>query len=180
MLLGMALMKLGVLSGERSRDFYTKLLLSGYIIGLPIVVFSAYDLSAHQWDPQYMFRVGGIANYIGGILVSLGHISLFMLILESGACRRLMRRFSALGRMALTNYLLHSVILTTVFYGYGFGLYGSIPRVWQMLFVVAVVGFQLWFSPLWLRKFRFGPVEWLWRSLTYWQRQPMRQSVVTA
>lgn len=174
MLLGMALMKLGVLSGERSKRFYKKLLLSGYSIGLPVVIFSAYDLTAHQWDPLYLFRVGGVANYIGSILVSLGHVSLFMLLIKSGVCRKLVQRFSALGRMALTNYLLHSLLLTTVFYGYGFGLYGAIPRLWQMLFVVAVVAFQLWFSPLWLQKFRFGPVEWLWRSLTYWHPQPMR------
>ena len=98
-----------------------------------------------------------------------------MLIIKSGALGNLMQRFAALGRMALTNYLLHSVILTTVFYGYGLGLYGSIPRIWQMAFVVAVIGFQLWFSPVWLQRYRFGPVEWLWRSLTYWKRQPMRR-----
>jgi len=53
-----------------------------------------------------------------------------------------MERFAALGRMALTNYLMHSVVLTTIFYGYGFGLYGTIPRICQMLFVVAMVGFH--------------------------------------
>jgi uncharacterized protein len=98
-----------------------------------------------------------------------------MLVILSGALGNLMQRFAALGRMALTNYLMHSVILTTVFYGYGLGLYGAIPRFWQMGFVVAVVAFQLWYSPLWLQKYRFGPVEWLWRSLTYWKRQPMRR-----
>ncbi|MCH8072284.1 MAG: DUF418 domain-containing protein [Proteobacteria bacterium] len=79
-------------------------------------------------------------------------------------------------RIALTNYLLHSVILTTVFYGYGLGLYGTIPRIWQMTLVIAVVGFQLWFSPIWLKHYRFGPVEWLCRSLTYWHRQPLRRA----
>lgn len=175
MLLGMALMKLGVLSGERSNAFYRKLMLGGYGLGLPIVLFSAYDLNAHQWDGMYMFSIGGMANYIGSILVSLGHIAVFMSIIRSGALRNLMQRFAALGRMALTNYLLHSIILTTVFYGYGLGLYGTVPRLAQMAFVVAVVGLQLWLSPIWLRHYRFGPVEWLWRSLTYWQRQPMRR-----
>jgi uncharacterized protein len=175
MILGMALMKLGVLSGERSNSFYRKLMLAGYLLGFPIVLFSAYDLSAHQWDGMYMFKLGGMWNYVGSILVSLGHISLFMMVINGGALKNLMQRFAALGRMALTNYLMHSVILTTVFYSYGLGLYGTIPRIWQMGFVVAVVAFQLWFSPLWLEKYRFGPVEWLWRSLTYWQRQPMRR-----
>jgi uncharacterized protein len=174
MLLGMALMKLGVLSGERSTAYYKKLMLAGYAFGVPIVLFSAYDLSAHQWDAMYMLRVGGMWNYVGSIPMSLGHIAVFMLIIKSGALRNLMERFAALGRMALTNYLMHSVVMTTVFYGYGLGLYGTIPRIWQMLFVIAMVGFQLWFSPFWLRNYRFGPVEWLWRSLTYWKRQPFR------
>jgi uncharacterized protein len=69
---------------------------------------------------------------------------------------------------------MHSLILTTVFYGYGLGLYGTVPRFWQMAFVAAVIGLQLWLSPIWLRNFRFGPVEWLWRSLTYWRWQPLR------
>jgi uncharacterized protein len=179
MLLGMALMKLGVLSGERSNAYYKKLMLAGYASGVPIVLFSAYDLSAHQWDGMYMMSVGMMWNYIGSILMSLGHIAVFMLIIKSGALRNLMERFAALGRMALTNYLMHSVVMTTVFYGYGLGLYGTIPRIWQMLFVVAMVGFQLWFSPFWLRNYRFGPVEWLWRSLTYWKAQTFRLSVPT-
>jgi uncharacterized protein len=65
--------------------------------------------------------------------------------------------------------------MTTLFYGYGLGLYGDLPRVWQQALVVIVVGLQLMVSPWWLRHFRFGPMEWLWRSLTYGQRQPMRR-----
>jgi uncharacterized protein len=90
--------------------------------------------------------------------------------------QRLLDRFAAVGRMAFTNYLMHSVILTTIFYGYGFGLYGQVPRAWQMAFVVAVLSFQLWMSPLWLKHFRFGPAEWAWRSLSYWRLQPMRRT----
>ena len=86
-----------------------------------------------------------------------------------------MDRFSAVGRMALSNYLMHSIMLTSVFYGYGLGLYGEIPRFVQMVFVVGVIGLQLYISPYWLQRYRFGPAEWLWRSLTYWQRQPMRR-----
>ncbi len=101
-------------------------------------------------------------------------IGLVMLIIKSGVLQRLMTRFAAVGRMALSNYLMHSLILTTVFYGYGLGLYGTIPRFWQMGFVIGVITLQLFLSTWWLSRYRFGPVEWLWRSLTYWQRQPMR------
>jgi uncharacterized protein len=176
MLIGMALMKLSVLSAERSVVFYRKMMLTGYGIGLPIMFYSIYFVTAHQWDPVFMFRIGMLPNYIGSIFVALGHIAMVMLIVKSGALAKLMQRFAAVGRMAFTNYLLHSIILTTVFYGYGFGLYGQIPRLWQMAFVVAVIGFQMIVSPLWLQHYRFGPAEWLWRSLTYWRRQPMRRS----
>jgi len=76
----------------------------------------------------------------------------------------------------LTNYLTHSIVMTTIFYGYGFGLYGQIPRIWQMAFVAAMLTFQLWFSPWWLERNRFGPAEWVWRSLSYWKRQPMAKT----
>lgn len=174
MLLGMALMKLGVLSGKRESSFYRKMMSIGYGLGLPIMLFSAFNLNAHQWDGLYQFQVGMLPNYIGSILVAFGHIAAVMLIVRNGLWSGLMARFSAVGRMALSNYLMHSIVLTTVFYGYGLGLYGEIPRLWQMTFVVALLAFQLWLSPLWLKNYRFGPVEWLWRSLTYWRRQPMR------
>jgi len=175
MLLGMALMKLGILSGRRSPAFYRRMMLAGYGLGLPIMLYSCMDLYTHGFDSLYVMKQGGIANYIGSVLVAFGHLALVMRIVQSGAFTRLMRRFAAVGRMAFTHYLLHSLILTSVFYGYGFGLYGDVPRLAQMLFVVAVIGLQLYVSPLWLERFRFGPAEWLWRSLTYWRRQPMRQ-----
>ena len=174
MLIGMALMKLKVFTAERSADFYLRFMLAAYLCGLPLTIFSATDLYAHGFDQLYAMRFGGIANYVGSILVALGHIGLVMWLTTINALQRLLDRFAAVGRMALTNYLLHSIILTTVFYGYGLGLYGSVPRATQMLFVIAVVALQLWWSPLWLARYRFGPAEWLWRSLTYWQRQPMR------
>ena len=175
MLIGMALMKTGVLSAERTADFYRQMMLICYGIGMPLTVFSAIDLNAHGYDSMYAMRNGGLANYFGSIIVGLGHVGLVMLVIKTGFVRRLLERFAAVGRMALTNYLMHSVILTTVFYGYGLGLYGEVPRFWQMGFVVAVIALQLGLSPWWLARYRFGPVEWLWRSLTYWQRQTMRR-----
>ena len=173
MLLGMALMKTGVLAAEKSAGFYRNMLLICYGIGLPITTFSAFDLYAHDFSALYAFRVGSIANYLGSIVVGLGHIALVMLLIRTQILQAALRRFAAVGRMALTNYLMHSVILTTVFYGYGLGLYGSVPRFQQMGFVAAVIAVQLVLSPWWLARYRFGPVEWLWRSLTYWKRQRM-------
>jgi len=175
MLFGMALMKTGVLRAERTTGFYRQMMLICYGIGISLTVFSAIDLNAHAYESTYAMRNGGLANYFGSIIVGLGHVGLILLLIKTGFVRCLLDRFAAVGRMALTNYLMHSIILTTVFYGYGLGLYGEIPRFWQMGFVVAVITLQLGLSAWWLARYRFGPVEWLWRSLTYWQRQPMRR-----
>lgn len=174
MLLGMALMKLGVLSGERSTGFYQRMAMVGYGVGLPLTILSALILEAHQFDPLYLSRYGGIPNYFGSIMVAFGHIGAVNLILRSGALQSIAGRVAAVGRMALSNYLGHSLVMTSLFYGYGLGLYADVPRFWQQGFVVALIGLQLIVSPWWLTHFRFGPAEWLWRTLTYRQRQPMR------
>jgi uncharacterized protein len=174
MLLGMGLMKLGVFSGERSRRFYLWLLLLGYGIGLPLMVYDAYELMRHEFSFDYELHGGAIVNLLGSVVVALGHVGLWMLIFKAGLLEWLTRRLAAVGRMALTNYLTHSIVCTTIFYGYGLGYYGTMNRTGLMAVVVAIWIAQLTISPIWLRYFRFGPAEWLWRSLTYWRRQPMR------
>ena len=174
MLLGMALMKSGVLSGEHSAGFYRKMLVAGYGIGLPLTVFSAWAYFDHGFDAIYSVRWGGIPNYIGSVFVALGHVGLVLLVAKRGIAAGLAARFRAVGRMALTNYLMQTLAMTSLFYGYGLGLYGEVPRLGQMAFVAALVAFQLLASPWWLARFCFGPVEWLWRSLTYGRLQPMR------
>ena len=175
MLLGMALLKLGVLSGERSAVFYQRMTALGYGLGLPLAVLSAVLLETHEFDPLFAARYGGLPNYFGSILVACGHIGAVMLAVRSGAFRTILERIAAAGRMALSNYLTHSLVMTSLFYGYGLGLYGEVPRIGQQAFVVVMISLQLLVSPWWLKHFRFGPAEWLWRSLTYRQRQPMRR-----
>jgi uncharacterized protein len=174
MLLGMGLMKLGVFSASRSRRFYATMAALGYGIGLPLMIFDASQLIGHKFSFEYMFHGGFFYNAFGSIIVALGHVGLMMLIVQSGAIEWLTRRLVAVGRMALSNYLTHSIVCTTLFYGYGFGLFGTINRTGLFAIVLAIWAFQLIISPIWLRYFRFGPAEWLWRSLTYWQLQPMR------
>ena len=102
-------------------------------------------------------------NYWPSILVSLGYVGLVMLACRAGALRTLTRPFAAVGQTALTNYLLQTVLCTTIFYGHGLGWFGSVDRVGQIGVVAAVWAVQLVASPLWLRRFRFGPAEWVWR-----------------
>ncbi len=174
MLLGMGLMKLGVFSGQRSRSFYLWMVGLGYGIGFPLMVYDALALIRHEFKGEYMLRGGFFYNAFGSLVVALGHVGLIMLIVQGGAIPWLTRRLAAVGRMALTNYLTHSIVCTTLFYGYGFGLFGQINRTGLAAIVVAIWVFQLWISPIWLKHFRFGPAEWLWRSLTYRKPQSMR------
>lgn len=174
MLLGMALMKLGLFSGERSTSFYRKLALLGYALGLPLTVLSTWGHFANDFDSLWSLRAGAIPNYYGSILVAFGHVGLIMLLAKSGAVHGLALCLEAVGRMALTNYLMHSIVMTSIFYGYGLGLYGQVSRSAQMLFVAAMLAFQILVSPWWLSRYRFGPVEWLWRSVSYGRFQPMR------
>jgi len=174
MLIGMALMRLGVFSAQRSRKFYIIMGVCGYVIGLPLAIASTNSMIAHDFEIAHRFMVGNTLNYVGSIGVALGHISVVMLICKAGIWTRLRGALAAVGRMALTNYLMQSIICTTIFYGYGFGLFGKIERFYLLGFVLGVWILQLLYSPWWLRRFRYGPAEWLWRSLTYWKRQPMR------
>ena len=97
-----------------------------------------------------------------------------MLVCQNESLRPLTRPFAAVGQMALSCYLLQTIICTTIFYGHGLGLYGSVDRMGQALIMLGLWAAMLAFCPLWLRHFRFGPFEWLWRSLTYMKLQPIR------
>jgi uncharacterized protein len=179
MLLGMALMKLGVFSASRSARFYRLLAAFGYGIGLPLTAWGTVLLLVHDYDPLQT-PLASLVLGLGMVPVALGHAAMVMLICQAGFVTGLTSRLAAVGRTALSNYLLQSLLCTTLFYGYGFGLFGSVDRVgmWGIVLVIWVL--QLAISPLWLRTYRFGPAEWLWRSLTYWRWQPMRNDMVPA
>ena len=173
MLIGMGLMKLDVFSGRRSRRFYLWLALLGYGIGLPLVAYDAYKLIRTNFGFRFQLHGGIFLNFFGSVLVALGHVGALMLIFKAGRLTWLTSRLAAVGRMALTNYLTHSIVCTTLFYGYGFGAFGHVNRTGLAGIVLVIWIVQLLVSPIWLERFRFGPAEWLWRSLTYWKLQPM-------
>jgi uncharacterized protein len=173
MLIGMGLYKLGVFNAERSTRAYVIFVASGVVVGLPIVAYGAHRNFSVAWEATACFFLGPQFNYWGSLFVALGWIGVVMLACRQGWGRAATRTLGAVGRMALTNYLLQTVICTTAFYGHGFGLFGKVDRVTQIGCVVAVWIVLLIVSPIWLRHFRFGPAEWLWRSLTYRKAQPM-------
>jgi uncharacterized protein len=175
MLLGMALYKWGVITAQRSSKLYAGLMALGLAIGLPLVIVGVQQDLAHNFSLEYSKFLGHGFNYWGGILVSLGYVGLVMLICRgAGAGSALLRPLASVGRMAFTNYIMQTLICTTIFYGHGFGLIGHLERREQILVVLAIWIFQLIVSPIWLKYFHFGPLEWAWRSLSYGKRQPMR------
>jgi uncharacterized protein len=175
MMLGMALLRLGVFSAARSPRFYAGMIGLGYGLGLPLAAVANYGFYVNRFDPVKIVWLT-IVYDPARIAVAFGHIGLVMLAVKSMRVPWLTRMLADVGRMALTSYLGATLICTTLFNGYGFGLFGVLRRHQLYLIVLAIWTAQLAFSRLWLRRFHFGPVEWLWRSLTYWRRQPFLRS----
>jgi uncharacterized protein len=177
MLLGMALLKYGVLSGAASRRVYATMVLVGYPIGLAVNVFETTNLMRDNFSIQALMS-SYLTYDLGRIPMTLGHVGLIGLVYRLPALAGAMRALAATGQMALTNYLSQSLICMFLFTGAGLALYGHLERHELYYVVLAIWIVQLIWSPLWLRRFRFGPAEWVWRSLTYWKKQPMRSEVL--
>lgn len=175
MLMGMGLFKLGVLQGARSPRFYGRMVLVFLPVGLAIVAYGARENFRHDWALEYA-RFGGYQyNYWGSLLVALGLLGGVMWIASRGYLAHFRRWLEPVGQTAFSNYILQSVIGTGIFYGSGLGLFGKVSRVGQLTIVVGVWILQLALASWWLKRFRQGPLEWVWRALTYWQRTPFRR-----
>lgn len=173
MLAGMALYRAGFFTGEWPLSPYRRLLVLGLGLGIPLSQFGVlYNLS-HEWEMRKALYLGRQFNIWAGPLVALAWASLVMIAVKQARLPGLMARLQALGRMALSAYLLTSVIGTGLFYGIGLGLFGSVDRAGQMLIVLGIWLLLLVLAPLWLRVFQYGPVEWLWRWATYGERPPL-------
>ncbi len=172
MMAGIALMRMGVLTGERSVQFYKKLAAIGLILGFSLTALALWGSTKLSADASgFLFQA--VAQLVG-IPTALGYAAILILLVKTGRLAWLTHALAAVGRMALSNYLLQTLICTTLFYGYGFGLYASVEYVGMGLIMVAVWSVNIAFSLVWSRFFRFGPMEWLWRCLTYWEIIPIR------
>jgi uncharacterized protein len=177
MLVGMALQKLDVLTARRPRAVYAAMLVGGLGIGIPAVLYGVSWSVTSDWSVETFRAITDPLNYWGGLIACAGWIGAVMLLARSGIS---LRGLEAVGRLALTNYLLQSVICTTIFYGHGLGLFGRVERVGQAGIVLAVWAVQIAGSVCWLRSFDFGPVEWVWRCVTYGRWMPLRRSAPAA
>lgn len=174
MLLGMAGLRSGMLTGAWSRARYARWMLAGFGIGIPGYALLAAWLVSRDFD---LLTVATATMPLAALLrvpMILGWACLILLLARPGG--GLTERLAAAGRMAFTNYLTTSMVMTTLFYGYGLGWYGTLSRAALYPIVFAMWAAMLLWSPAWLARFRFGPFEWLWRSLARLELQPMRRA----
>lgn len=169
MLLGMALFRWGVLSNDRTTSEYVKLGVGTFATGMAITLAGVAYVHYYDWGSVAGFS-WGLFNYWGSILVSVSYVSFVMLFCRWWTGDYVIQGLSAVGRTALSNYLFQTLAATTIFYGYGLGLFGHVSRVEQLLVVVVIWVVQVVLSLLWLQRFQYGPVEWVWRTLTYGRR----------
>lgn len=170
MLIGMAFFKLRIFHGERTNRFYLMMLSVGYLIGLSINYYETIMQLGANFHALTILKADQTYQ-IGRLFTTMGHIGLFMLFIKSGLLRFLQKSLAAVGKLALTNYLMHSIVTSIIFYGDGFSMFGMLQR-YELYYIVAGLWiFQLIYSPIYLRYFLYGPAEWIWRSLTYQKRQ---------
>ena len=163
MMVGMALFKWGMFSVGWSKRSYAYIALAAFIVGFTLISIGVNKNFAAGWSVEYSMFFGWQWNYIGSIFVAIGYVAIVMLLTRYFR----MGLLANVGKMALTNYLMMTLVCSIIFYGLGFGLFGSVDRTGQISIVIAIWILLLFFSWLWLRYFYMGPVEWLWRYLTY-------------
>lgn len=171
MLLGMGLYKSGFLTGSLEDGFYGKTAAIGLAAGVPLILWGVHRNFAAGWDLRYSLFTGSQFNYWGSLGVSAAWMSAMMLL--SRRAPAIARRFAAIGRMAFSNYMLETLICTTIFEGYGLNLFAKVNRAQEMAVTVGVWAVIYVVSQVWMKRFYFGPLEWLWRSLTYGEKEPM-------
>jgi len=177
MFIGMAFFKMGILTGQANVKTYLWMTIVGLGVGLTVswfrlqqqvdAKFNWYDYSKQVWFSSYE---------LSRTFRSIGILGLIMLMYKSGWFKWLFSLLRPVGQMAFTNYLMQSLMCGLFFYGVGFGMYGKLQRHEIYYVVAAVWAIQIIYSNIWLHYFRFGPMEWAWRSLTYWKKQPFRKN----
>ena len=177
MMLGMAFYKNGVLTAKASAKVYWGLFIIGLGGGLVLSYFRLQPLIDSQFNYFNYIKATPFQYYeISRTFRALGIFGLIMLLYKSGWFKWLFALMRPVGQMAFTNYLMQSLLVGLFFYGVGLGYFGKLQRH-EIYYVVAVTwALQIIWSHIWLRFFRFGPLEWAWRSLTYWKKQPMKKS----
>lgn len=180
MLLGMASLKWGILTAQRPTSWYALMTAIGMLIGMPLATIGILQNVSHYWDMAYTVTIGAQFDYWASLLMAGAYVSFILLLCRQQFLRQSKRMLAAVGRMSLSNYTIQSLVCGWIFYGHGLDLYGSLTRIDQMQIALALMVVQVIYSPFWLKAFHYGPLEWLWRSLTYRQTLPFIRHITAA
>lgn len=175
MMLGMSLYRNGFLTGEWTSARYAAMALRCYLAGLPAMIALGWWCRSSGFDAVTTFNAVLVWSTPFRIVLTLGHAAFALWLIQRFRGSGAVTRIAATGRAAFTNYLGTSLVMTTIFYGYGLGLYGQVSRAGIYLAVLGGWAAMLLWSKPWLDRFAYGPFEWLWRSLARGERQPMRK-----
>ena len=176
MFLGMAFFKMGILTGQANVKVYWGMCIIGLGVGLTLSWFRLQQMVDVKFNWfEYTKRFGFSFYELSRTFRSIGILGLLMLLYKSGLFKWLFALMRPVGQMAFTNYLMQSFMCGLFFYGIGFGMYGHLQRHEVYYVVAAVWALQIIWSHAWLKFFRFGPLEWAWRSLTYWKLQLLKK-----
>jgi uncharacterized protein len=172
--IGMALFKNGFITGTKATTVYVLTAVIGTTVGLLLNYNRLSAMYQFQFDTIKLIEHSKLGLYeVRRVFQTIGYLSILILLYKLAAGKTILKIFAPVGQMAFTNYLSQSIITSIIFYG--FGLFAALQR-YQLYYVVFGIWiFQIIFSNIWLRYFRLGPLEWLWRSLTYWKVQPIRK-----
>lgn len=174
MLVGVALMRIGLFARPAEhRGLILRFLAAAVLFGFLPTLWATLYLVPQATTGAYLNSFAVL--HFASPAMMLGIVGLLLLLHDTRAGYLLATPLRACGRMALTNYLMPSLLLVPIFLGYGGGFFGKFGYAQLLGFVAAMWLFQIVFSVLWLRWFRFGPLEWLWRCFTYWEQQPLRR-----
>ena len=167
MLVGMASFSWGIFSNSLQKSFYQRLIKYGFGIGFPLSAGGLALAYHYNWDWHYMQFIGRAPNHIATPFIAFGYIGIVMLCIKNEIALKLQERLKSIGKTALTGYLVQSFLATYIFYGFGLSLFGKANRIEQLAIVILIWAFLMLVSPIWLKKFYFGPIEWIWRMLTH-------------
>jgi uncharacterized protein len=175
MLFGMAALKTGFLTGNWDEQSYIRVAVRGFLIAVPIYFIIVTLIFLDRFSPVGLFALSMAATVLVRPIMIVAVAALIIVLTDQGG--KLVERIAAAGRAAFTNYLGTSILMTWLFYGWGLGLFGELSRVQLWLVVIAMWAIMLAWSKPWLDRFEYGPLEWLWRSLSRGSLQPMRKAV---
>ncbi|MBM4234972.1 MAG: DUF418 domain-containing protein [Firmicutes bacterium] len=160
---------------QGNRPLFIKICTIGFPVGaFFLFLYILFETAVWPVGPTTRIAMLMMTNYLASLFIFPAYVALVLLSLQTDRCRRILAPVASAGRMALTNYLTQTLILITLFYGFGFGLFYKVSLAQGVVITIALYLLQVLWSNLWFKKFKYGPLEWLWRGLTYKKFEPLR------